>query len=382
MSARTPADATPAPADQSTANAPAPTGGDVVGLGRRSPRRAGRRRLVIGTDRTHVVVGVREAAVCATALLAVAALAVVGLGVGDFPLRVDEVLGVLGGRIGGLPRTVVWEWRLPRIAAAIGFGAALGVAGAVFQTITRNPLASPDIIGLANGSFTGMLVALLLLGGGWPLLMAGSLTGGLLAALAIYLLAYRDGLSGFRFIVVGIGVSAMLAATNTWLLLRAELETALFAAAWGAGSLNTATAEVVWPAVGVVLAVLLITPLWSAALAQLELGDDVAAASGVAVERDRAVLVLIAVILVSAVTTVAGPISFVALAAPQIARRLVRAPGLPLVATAVVGALLLLGADLVAQHVIPLTLPVGVVTVTLGGGYLLWLLVHEVRRTS
>ncbi|WP_328341127.1 FecCD family ABC transporter permease [Micromonospora sp. NBC_00421] len=340
----------------------------------------GRRRLVLGTDRRHVAVGVREAAVCAVAALVVTALAVVGLWAGDFPLRFDEVLGVLGGRIDGLTRTVVLEWRLPRIAAAVTFGAALGIAGAIFQTITRNPLASPDIIGLANGSFSGMLIALLLLGGGWHLLMLGSLAGGLLAALAIYLLAYRDGLSGFRFIVVGVGVSSMLAATNTWLLLRADLETALFAAAWGAGSLNTATAEVVWPAVGVILALLAITGLWSAALAQLELGDDVAAASGVAVDRNRAALVLIAVILVSAVTTVAGPISFVALAAPQIARRLVRTPGMPLAATAVVGALLLLGSDLVAQHVIPLTVPVGVVTITVGGGYLLWLLVHEIRR--
>ncbi|BCL12484.1 FecCD family ABC transporter permease [Micromonospora sagamiensis] len=354
-----------------------------MSAGIRPPRRTkGSRRLVLGTDRAHVSVGVREAAVCATGALLVTALAVVGLWVGDFPLRFDEVLGVLGGRIGGLTRTVVLEWRLPRIAAAITFGAALGVAGAIFQTITRNSLASPDIIGLANGSFSGMLIALLMLGGGWHLLMLGSLAGGLLAALAIYLLAYRDGLSGFRLIVVGVGVSSMLAATNTWLLLRADLETALFAAAWGAGSLNTATAEVVWPAAGVILALLVITPLWSAALAQLELGDDVAAASGVAVDRDRVALVLVAVVLVSAVTTVAGPISFVALAAPQIAHRLVRAPGLPLAATAVVGALLLLGSDLVAQHVIPLTVPVGVVTVTLGGAYLLWLLVHEIRRTG
>ncbi|WP_218105750.1 FecCD family ABC transporter permease [Micromonospora inyonensis] len=354
-----------------------------MSAGIRPPRRTrGRRRLVLGTDRAHVSIGVREAAVCATGALLVTALAVVGLWVGDFPLRLDEVLGVLGGRIGGLTRTVVLEWRLPRVAAAITFGAALGVAGAIFQTITRNSLASPDIIGLANGSFSGMLIALLLLGGGWHLLMLGSLAGGLLAALAIYLLAYRDGLSGFRLIVVGVGVSSMLAATNTWLLLRADLETALFAAAWGAGSLNTATAEVVWPAAGVILALLLITPLWSAALAQLELGDDLAAASGVAVDRDRVALVLVAVVLVSAVTTVAGPISFVALSAPQIAHRLVRAPGLPLAATAVVGALLLLGSDLVAQHVIPLTVPVGVVTVTLGGAYLLWLLVHEIRRTG
>ena len=339
-----------------------------------------RRRLVVGTDRFHLGLGVREAVVCASALATVVALALAGLWLGDFPLTLGEVVGALGGRVGGLTRTVVLEWRLPRVVAAIVFGAALGVAGAIFQAVTRNPLASPDIIGLANGSFTGMLVALLILGGSWQLLLLGSLTGGILAALAIYLLAYRDGLQGFRFIIVGIGVSAMLAAFNSWMLLRADLETALFAAAWGAGSLNTATADVVWPTVCCVLALLAVVPLLSASLAQMELGDDAAAATGVALQRDRALLVLLAVALVSAVTTVAGPIAFVALSAPQIARRVVRTPGIPLAATAAFGALLLLGSDLVAQHLIPLTVPVGVVTVTLGGGYLLWLLVHEVRK--
>ncbi|WP_205858672.1 iron chelate uptake ABC transporter family permease subunit [Plantibacter sp. M259] len=322
----------------------------------------------------------RTLLVCAAVVLAIVVAAIAGLALGDYPLTTDEVIGVLTGRVDGLARTVVLDWRLPRVLAAIGFGAALGVSGAIFQTLTRNPLASPDIIGLANGSFTGMLVALLLLGGSWPALMAGSLIGGLAAAAAIFLLALRQGLSGFRFIVVGIGVSAMLAAFNSWLLLRADLDVALFAAAWGAGTLNTATATVVWPALACLVVLFAVLPLAARPLRQLELGDDVAAATGVRLTRERAILIGLAVALVSAVTAVAGPIAFIALAAPQIARRLTHSPGIPLVATGLIGGVVLLASDLVAQHLIPLTVPVGVVTVVVGGLYLTQLLLRERRR--
>jgi len=318
--------------------------------------------------------------------LGVAAIIVVllllALTLGDFPVTPAEVIGAVTGRLDGLPRIVVLEWRLPRAAAAVLFGAALAVAGAIFQTVTRNPLASPDIIGLANGSFTGMLVALLALGGSWPLLTAGSLVGGLLAAVAIYLLAYRGGLHGFRFIVVGIGISAMLASVNTWMLLRAELETALFASAWGAGTLNAVTAATAVPAGICIVVLLVLLPPIVPAVRQLDLGDDSASATGVAVGRTRLTAITLAVCLVSVVTAVAGPIAFVALAAPQITRRLTGSPGIPFALSGLVGGALLLCSDLIAQHLIPLTVPVGVVTVVLGGGYLVWLLIHESRRRA
>ncbi|MFF6971952.1 FecCD family ABC transporter permease [Streptomyces tsukubensis] len=342
----------------------------------------GRRRVVVGSDRLHAVLNVRSAVVVLVAAALIAVLAVVALALGDFPLTTAEVLGAFTGRTGGFARTVVLEWRLPRAASAVLFGAALGVAGAVFQTLTRNPLASPDIIGLANGSFTGMLVALLALGGSWPLLTAGSLIGGLLAALAIYLLAYRDGLQGFRFIVVGIGISAVLSSFNTWMLLRAELETALFASAWGAGTLNSVTVTTAVPAGLCVLVLLALMPFLTPSLHQLDLGDDAARATGVRVGRIRPAAIAVAVGLVSVVTAVAGPIAFVALAAPQIARGLTRSPGIPFGATGVVGAVLLLGSDLIAQHVLPLTVPVGVVTIVLGGAYLVRLLIHQARKQT
>jgi iron complex transport system permease protein len=340
----------------------------------------GRRRLVLGIRGFSLVIGVRSAVVGLIVTLVTVFLGLLALALGDFPITIAEVVGVRTGQVDALPRTVVLEWRLPRAAAAVLFGAALAVAGAIFQTVTRNPLASPDIIGLANGSFTGMLVALLVLGGSWPLLTAGSLIGGLLAAVLIYLLAYRGGLHGFRFIVVGIGISAMLASVNTWMLLRVELETALFASAWGAGTLNSVTALTAVPAGLCVVLLLALLPLVAPAMRQLDLGDDASSASGVAVGRARLLAITLAVCLVSVVTAVAGPIAFVALAAPQITRRLTRSPGIPLVPTGLVGGALLLASDLIAQHAIPLTVPVGVVTVVLGGGYLVWLLIHESRR--
>ena len=342
----------------------------------------GRRRVVVGVRDLRIVIGLRSALVGLVVALATVLLALLALALGDFPMTLAEVVGVFTGQVDDLPRIVVLEWRLPRAAAAVLFGAALAVAGAIFQTVTRNPLASPDIIGLANGSFTGMLVALLMLGGSWPLLTAGSLIGGLVAAVVIYLLAFRGGLHGFRFIVVGIGISAMLASVNTWMLLRVELETALFASAWGAGTLNSVTAATAVPAGICIVALLALLPLVTPAVRQLDLGDDAASATGVAVGRTRLAAIIIAVCLVSVVTAVAGPIAFVALAAPQITRRLTRSPGIPFVTTGVVGGALLLGSDLIAQHVIPLTVPVGVVTVVLGGGYLVWLLIHESRRRA
>ena len=342
----------------------------------------GRRRVVVGVRDLRIVIGLRSALVGLVVALATVLLALLALALGDFPMTLAEVVGVFTGQVDDLPRIVVLEWRLPRAAAAVLFGAALAVAGAIFQTVTRNPLASPDIIGLANGSFTGMLIALLMLGGSWPLLTAGSLIGGLVAAVVIYLLAFRGGLHGFRFIVVGIGISAMLASVNTWMLLRVELETALFASAWGAGTLNSVTAATAVPAGICIVALLALLPLVTPAVRQLDLGDDAASATGVAVGRARLAAIILAVCLVSVVTAVAGPIAFVALAAPQITRRLTRSPGIPFVTTGVVGGALLLGSDLIAQHVIPLTVPVGVVTVVLGGGYLVWLLIHESRRRA
>ncbi len=306
-------------------------------------------------------------------------LAVVSLGLGDLQLSPGEVVQALFATDGSFTSTVVRDWRLPRVLGALVFGSALAVSGAVFQSLTRNPLGSPDVIGFATGAYTGALVALTVVGAGAVSASAGALVGGLLTAVVVYLLAYRRGMQGFRLIIVGIAVTAMLHAANLFLLLRAQQEVAMAAAIWGAGSLSLLG----WPTlIPAIVGLLLCTPglLLMPGLRQLELGDDAAAGHGVAVERVRVGLVLFAVALVAIVTASTGPIAFVALAAPQVARRLARSAGIPLVSSAAVGALLMLGADLIAQHVLPVDVPVGIVTVVLGGVYLLTLLIQEARN--
>ncbi|OUZ11149.1 iron ABC transporter permease [Aeromicrobium sp. PE09-221] len=340
----------------------------------------GRRTWRIRRGPVAVHGALRTVVVCLGLLLVTCAVGVAGVVTGDLDFTIAEVWRALRDPDAGFDRVVILEWRVPRVTAAIVFGAALGASGAVFQALTRNPLASPDVIGLSAGSHTGGLVAIILLGGTYSAIAGGALIGGVLTAVAIYLLAYRRGVQGFRLIVVGIGVSAMLTAANTYLILRAELDLAMSAAAWGAGSLNGTNWEQVLIGGGVIVVLLTVLTVFAPALSQLGLGDEAAAASGVTVERTRLTLVVLGVAPVAVVTAAAGPIAFVALAAPQIARRLARTAGVTITPAAFTGAFLLLAADYAAQHLLPVTLPVGLVTVVIGGGYLVWLLVAEARR--
>jgi iron complex transport system permease protein len=314
--------------------------------------------------------------VLAVLITAAVTLVVPGAGIGT-----AEALAALTGRDGGFAATVVLSWRLPRVVAAILVGAGLAIAGAIFQTLTRNPLGSPDVIGFGVGAYTGVILVLLAGTSGFGFVAFGALAGGLVTAVAVYLLSLRPGTSGMRMVVVGLGVSAMLSALNRWLLLTAELDTSMAAATWGAGSLNGVRWGAVLPG-AIVLGILLICawPL-SRGLDVLGMGDDTAAGLGIHLSRSRLALVLVGVGLTAAATAVAGPVAFIALAAPHVARRLARGSRVSGVPVAATGALLLLLADLVAQRMLdPLQLPVGIVTVVLGGLYLLTLLARETRR--
>lgn len=339
----------------------------------------GRATLRWGRSAPSLRVDVRTLVVCGLVGAATVAVALVALATGDFHLSVPEVVAaVFTGD--GFAHTVVVEWRMPRVLAAVVFGAALGVSGAIFQSLTRNPLASPDIIGFTTGSYTGGLLVIIAVGGSYAQVAAGSVAGGLVTAAAVYLLAFTRGVQGFRLIVVGIAVSAMLTSVNTYLLLVSEHDVALSATVWGIGSLNATT----WHQVALASAAAAVLAVCAGALARplrkLELGDDAARALGVRVEPTRLALVVVGVALTATVTAAAGPIAFVALAAPQIGLRLARTAGVALLPAAFVGAFLLCAADFTAQHLLPTALPVGIVTVVVGGVYLVWLLVREARR--
>ncbi|WP_353505679.1 iron chelate uptake ABC transporter family permease subunit [Rhizobium sp. RM] len=315
-------------------------------------------------------------------LLAALALgiSVVSLTSGKYPIALVDVLGALTGRGDDQVRMIVVEWRLPRVALAFLLGGALGMSGAIFQSLTRNPLGSPDIIGFSSGSYTGALVVILLLSGGYFEIAAGALIGGILTAMAVYLLAYRRGVQGFRLIIVGIGVAAMLSAFNAWMVREADLQVAISAAIWGAGSLNGLGFDQLLPVAIVLCIVIPLTLVLSRPMRQLEMGDDAARASGVNPNKTRLGLMVLGVALTAIVTAAAGPISFIALAAPQIARRLTRSTGAGLIPPALMGGLLLLVADWAAQHVFVTQLPVGVMTVSIGGLYFIWLLIQERRK--
>ncbi|MEE1929298.1 iron chelate uptake ABC transporter family permease subunit [Streptomyces sp. TRM 70351] len=322
----------------------------------------------------------RALAVGAGCALLALALAVVAVGSGEYPLGPAEVLRALTGTGHPADVFVVGQVRLPRVVTGLLVGGALGVAGAVFQSLTRNPLGSPDVLGFTQGAATGALAVIVLTGGGSLALAGGAAAGGLLTGAAIYLLAWRRGVHGYRLVLVGIGVAALLTGVNGYLLTRAQIFEAGRAVLWLTGSLDGRGWDSALPLLAVVAALLPLVAGCGRALRVLEMGDDTAHALGVPVERVRLGLLAAAVLLVCCAAAAAGPVAFVALTAPQLARRLTRAPGPNLVPALCLGAALLVGADLLAQRAFPgHLLPVGVVTGLLGGGYLVWLLATERR---
>ena len=332
-----------------------------------------RHRLVSGRVRARLV------GVTAVLALVCVVLSVVALGLGEIRISAVDVVRALVSPTDPVQRMLVTEWRLPRIELALLLGAALGVAGAVMQSLTHNPLGSPDIIGFDAGAYTGAILTIVAVGS-TAAVIPGAVVGGLVTAVVVYLLAYRQGVAGFRLIVIGIAVTAMLGALNAYLLLKSDLWTAQMAAIWGAGSLNgldQADVRVAVPALALMAVPILLA---RRAMSALELGDDAARAAGIAINRNRLLLMFGAVGCSAVVTALAGPIAFVALAAPQLVRRLTRAPGVQLVPAAAMGATLLLACDLVALHAFPAVLPVGLLTVVLGGAYLIWLLIVQSRQ--
>jgi iron complex transport system permease protein len=299
--------------------------------------------------------------------------------IGDFAIPLLDVPPALVGL--GTPEAafIINELRLPRALTAVLVGAAFGLSGAIFQSLARNPLASPDIIGITAGASTAAVVMIVVLHAEGAALSMAALVGGLVTATAIYLLAWRRGVSAYRLVLVGIGMSAFLASVTSYLFTRADITEAERAAVWLTGSLHARDWEHVVPiawslTVLVPLTLLLIKPLRT-----LQLGDETAKGLGLRVEPARAALVFVGVALAAVATAAAGPVAFVAFVAAPVARRLVKAP-LAVVAAGLVGALLVVLSDLVARRVFaPIELPVGVITGIIGAPYLLWLLARANR---
>ena len=314
------------------------------------------------------------------AVLVVAAVA--SLVFGSYQMSPDQVFRLIfQGEGTEIERQLVLNQRLPRMLAVV-VGAALGLSGAIFQSVSRNALGSPDIIGFTVGSATGALSVVLIgsLSSTGVGMGMGAIIGGFATAAVVMLLAGARGgaTMGQKMVLIGIAVSAMLSSVNDYLITRGDLEKAEAAKTWQHGSLNALS----WNQMSVQAVLLLVAiPLvlmLTRRLRTLELGDDLAAGLGLPVKRTVNLLVAAAVLLVAVAISVAGPIGFLALVAPQIARRLWNTPGTAMWHSALLGSVILVLADFVsARALAPFQIPVGLVTGALGGVYMLWLLYRQ-----
>lgn len=357
--------------------------GSDSGSGPRRARPRRRLRFAPGAagGRLSLRLDLRSVVVSAALVVLGLVVSAVQLSTGDFHIPLPEVIRVLTHNGGsGSDVFVIQSLRLPRLLTALLVGAALGVGGALFQSLSRNPLGSPDIIGFNSGASVGALVVIVELHGGVGAVSLGSVVGGLVTAVAVYLLALRNGSQGYRLVLVGIGVAAMLDSVVSYLLTRASVDDAQAASVWLVGSLNGRGWEYVRPLSLVLVVLLPLAGCLSRGLRTMELGEDVGRGLGLRIQGIQASAVLIGVGLTAVSTAAAGPIAFVALSAPQIARRLTGLSGPNTVVSALTGAVLLAASDLAAQHVLGGSLPVGVITGALGGLYLAWLLSREWRK--
>lgn len=353
--------------------------------GPRGPKLIGQRRGGRLLNRTAVLAGAVVVLFAITVLL------------GSYTVTIPDFFKILFAHLTGSEKIpgasfIVMENKLPRAVTGTMIGLAFGLAGALFQTMLRNPLASPDVIGISYGASAAAVMAIVVFGASGAAVSGAALAGALVVAAIIYAISSggfrgtsRGDAAGNRLILAGVGIAAALQAVVNFLMTRADIRTAADALVWLNGSLNSAN----WDRAGV-LAVSLVVLIPAVAaisgpLRILELGPDAAAGLGVKVGATRLALVVIAVALAAVATAAAGPVSFVAFLSGPIARRFSGKASLP--ASALVGALIVLAADFFAANLAPLlldgtVLPVGVITGALGAPFLLWLLVTANRKDA
>ncbi|CAN7578555.1 iron ABC transporter permease [Rhizobium sp. LjRoot30] len=315
-----------------------------------------------------------------TALLAlVGAIFSLTLMLGQSFTPPGEILRMLFGD--SLPATVftVGQLRLPRAVLSVLAGLSFGLAGAAFQTMLRNPLASPDIIGISAGASAAAVFAIVALSLKGPLVSIFAVTAGLGVAMMVYGLSFKNGVAGTRLILVGIGVSAMLESFTAYILSQAPAWNLQEAMRWLTGSVNGAQ---IGQALPLFMALVIFGGLLLSRARDLEalrLGDDMAAALGVRVAGTRVLVMISAVGMIATATAVTGPIAFVAFLSGPIAARITANSGSSLIPSALIGALLVLAGDYAGQFLLPSRYPVGVLTGALGAPYLIFLIVRVNR---
>ncbi|NNC13098.1 iron ABC transporter permease [Planctomonas sp. JC2975] len=344
---------------------------------------SGLRRAVAGIRSARRVTARHDALVVTALALVVLVLVVLTLCIGATITPIGDVLRVLSGQTVPGASFTVGELRLPRALGGLLVGLAFGAAGCLFQSVLRNTLASPDVIGISSGAGLAAVVAIAVFGASGLVVSVAALGGALVTALLIFVLSAGRSTTGYRFVLIGIAIGTAAQAVIGYVITRSDIADAQQALVWLTGSLSRSLWDQL-PAVAIALIVLLPFALFSGRTVDtLRLGDDTATALGARVQRDRVALVLLAVALIAVGTSLTGPVAFVAFLAGPIATRMLRSSRLLVPASALMGAAILLAGDFIGQHLIPgVTLPVGVVTGAIGAPYLLWLLARGGRRSA
>ena len=313
--------------------------------------------------------------------LVVCLVAFGSLSVGTPSLSMPELLSALAGTGDPINTFMLHELRLPRLLAGLLSGAALGVGGCLLQTLARNRLATPGIIGIDDGATAFAVASIVAI----PTSLAPpmlALMGATTAAALAFGLGGTDS-RGYRFIVVGIAVGALFGALTNFMLARTDMDSANLAYPWTVGSLNARSASTVSVLAVAVVIGLPLAKLLGKELELLRFSDAVAAGLGSQVRRTRLATLAVTVLVTATAVAVAGPVGLVSLAAPEIARHLTGHRGVPIINSAWSGALIMIAADWLGRTVFsPVEIPVGVITAVIGGPYLLWILLREPKRIT
>ncbi|KAB7668893.1 FecCD family ABC transporter permease [Bacillus sp. B1-b2] len=319
-----------------------------------------------------------------TVLLAVIAFALccTMLMLGNTIYPVSDVISVLLGEKVRGASFAISNIRLPRMVAGVFAGFAFGVSGYVFQTMLRNPLANPNVIGITAGSSAAAVFCILVLHASNVFVSIASVIGGLATVLIIFLLSKGSSFSIGRLILIGIGIQAMLNAVISYLLIIGKEHDVPTAMRWLSGSLNGAKMENLFPLIIIVLIFAPVIIILGKQLEMLELGEQTATSLGINTDKTRLVLIISSVLIIALATATTGPIAFIAFLSGPIAKRLVGVGFSSIIPAGLVGIILVLASDLVGQFAFEARYPVGVITGILGAPYLILLLIQLNRKEA
>ncbi len=303
---------------------------------------------------------------------------ILSIGLGSTLVPLSEIIQTLVGQGSKQYDFIILSLRLPRVLVALLIGAALGVSGAILQGVIRNPLASPDIIGITNGAAFAATAFIVYLGGSVSIkhLPLAAIAGATTVSVLIYLLAWKKGVSPFRLVLIGIGMSTAMGSLTTFMIVVTNAYTAAEAYVWLTGSIYAASMQKFYILLPFVVIFIFLAVVLSRNVTIQELGDDVATSLGSRVQLQRFLLVFISVILAGAAVAIGGAIGFVGLIAPHISRKLVGASFGSLIPTAaLVGALLVALADLIGRTAFqPYDVPAGIFTAAIGAPFFIYLI--------